>query len=509
MEPVMRRLLTLLRRFRSDRRGNIAILFGLAVVPIFGIMGAALDYSMANQQRTTIQAALDNTALSLSKMMPLSDADLNSYGWKIFNANLGSSPLQYTQPNLTITQSSNGKLILQIDTSYPMKMASVMTKFFGMSPNMAVNAHSETQWGNTRLRVALVLDNSGSMASAGKMTALKKATKNLITTLSAVAKNPEDVYISIIPFSKSVNVGASNYTKDWIYWDNATKDDLKSWDALNGSCTISGNNNRSDCINDTKKVRVCSKPQYTNKNDCEDNNGSWDRVTVNGVWTPDNHNTWNGCIMDRGLISTAANSGGPGTNAGNDQKNVSTLTSDLTTLYPAEQYAYCNYEMQGLTNSWSTLNTLVDNMQPNGSTNQPIGLVWGWQSLGGGGPLTAPTMDTANYAYNQIIILLSDGLNTQNHWNGNGSDVSTQVDQRMYYKNGSTVTGTCQNIKDVTVNPITIYTVQVNTGGDAQSAVLKACASDASKFFELKSADAIVTTFDQIGSALANIHLSK
>lgn len=41
----MRRLLTLLRRFRSDRRGNIAILFGLAVVPIFGIMGAALDYS--------------------------------------------------------------------------------------------------------------------------------------------------------------------------------------------------------------------------------------------------------------------------------------------------------------------------------------------------------------------------------------------------------------------------------------------------------------------------------
>jgi Flp pilus assembly protein TadG len=507
----MRRLLTLLRRFRSDRRGNIAIMFGLAVVPMFGIMGAAIDYSMANMQRTVIQAALDNTALALSKMMPLSDTDLNNTGWKLFNANLGTSPLKFTQPNLTITATANGKLVLQMNTNYPMKVAGIMTKFVGLSPNMAVDVHSEVQWGNTRLRVALVLDNSGSMSSAGKMTALKKATKNLITTLSGVAKNPEDVYISVIPFSKDVNVGASNYTKDWIYWDNADKTDLKSWDALNGSCSINSNSNntRAKCIADSDRVKVCSKPQYTNKNDCQDHNGNWSNQNVSGVWTPDNHKTWNGCIMDRGLISTSANSSGPGTTAGNDQTNVATQVSDPTTLYPAEQYDYCNYQMQGLTNNWSTLNSLVDNMQPNGSTNQPLGLVWGWQSLGGGGPLTAPTMDTANYAYSQIIILLSDGLNTQNHWNGNGSDTSTQVDQRMYYKSGSTITGTCQNIKNVTINPITIYAVQVNTGGDAQSAVLKNCATDASKFFELKSSDAIVTTFDQIGSALANIHLSK
>ena len=38
-------------------------------------------------------------------------------------------------------------------------------------------------------------------------------------------------------------------------------------------------------------------------------------------------------------------------------------------------------------------------MYPNGNTNQPIGLVWGWQSLVGGGPLTAPAKDS-NYTYN-------------------------------------------------------------------------------------------------------------
>ena len=77
------------------------------------------------------------------------------------------------------------------------------------------------------------------------------------------------------------------------------------------------------------------------------------------------------------------------------------------------------------------MNTQVSNMVANGSTNQPIGLVWGWQSLVGGGPFTVPEMD-ANYQYSQIIILLTDGLNTQDRWYGNGSSTSTDVDDRMY-----------------------------------------------------------------------------
>ena len=63
----------------------------------------------------------------------------------------------------------------------------------------------------TRLRVALALDNTGSMSSNGKMTALKSATKSLLTQLKAAATQNGDVYVSIIPFSKDVNVGSSNY----------------------------------------------------------------------------------------------------------------------------------------------------------------------------------------------------------------------------------------------------------------------------------------------------------
>jgi Mg-chelatase subunit ChlD len=42
-------------------------------------------------------------------------------------------------------------------------------------------------WGITRLHVALVLDNTGSMADAGKMNALKIATKNLLKQLHGAA----------------------------------------------------------------------------------------------------------------------------------------------------------------------------------------------------------------------------------------------------------------------------------------------------------------------------------
>ena len=76
----------------------------------------------------------------------------------------------------------------------------------------------------------------------------------------------------------------------------------------------------------------------------------------------------------------------------------------------------------GLEQRLETMNNLVDKMEPAGSTNQPIGFVWGWMSLAGGGALTVPTK-TKEYTYKDVIIILSDGLNTQDRWYGNGSDV--------------------------------------------------------------------------------------
>jgi Flp pilus assembly protein TadG len=538
----MRRLLSCFNRLWFDRRGNIAILFGLAIIPVFGAMGVAVDYSLANASRTALQASLDNTGLMLAKMMPLSDSDLNTRGWQIFQGNLGNSPLVFHQADLVITQTTS-TLQLDINTTYNTQLASVL-KLVGASTSFPVGAHTQVSWGNSRLRVALVLDNTGSMSASGKIGALKTATTNLINQLKGIVTTPGDVYISIVPFVKDVNVGASNYTANWIDWYDWEKNNqskgtctisgFTSQTTCNsagtcsisgrsqsgcGTCSISGFSSQSTC----NSAGICSKSQFTSQSQCQQHSGTW----TTGVWTPAtwtlgvwtfDHSQWNGCVTDRGTPLGYGGYSGPNTGAGHDQ-DVSAPSATVlpnpqypsmapdTTKFPAEQFSLCPaQQIIPLTYDWTALTNAVNGMSPNGSTNQPIGLVLGWQSLVGGGTFpAAPAMDTAHYTYNQYIILLSDGLNTQDRWYGDGVSTSTQVDGRMYYQNGATISGTCKNIKDAGIK---IYTVQVDTGGDPTSTLMQNCASDPSMFFKLTSSSEIVTTFQAIGNALANLHLS-
>jgi hypothetical protein len=144
-----------------------------------------------------------------------------------------------------------------------------------------------------------------------------------------------------------------------------------------------------------------------------------------------------------------------------------------------------------LSYDWNALGAKITAMTPNGNTNQAIGLQMGWQSLSAA-PFTVPPLDP-NYKYTQAIILLTDGLNTEDRWYTSQSAIDTRQQK------------TCANIKAA---GITIYTVQVNTGNDPTSTLLQNCASDSSKFFLLKSATEIVTTFNQIGTALSNLRLA-
>src|SRR5712691_1755558 len=333
-----------LRRFFSDTKGNIAIIFTLAIVPVMGAMGIAVDYSLANASRTALQASLDNTGLMLAKMIPLNNIDLNGKGWQIFRANLGPSPLVFQQSDLVIAQTTS-TLKLDITTTYNTQLASVL-KLVGASTSFPVGAHAQISWGNSRLRVALVLDNTLSMLQSGKITALKTAATNLITQLQAAANVNGDVYVSIIPFVKNVNVGSSNYAANWI--------DSTGWKANNGSCSTNGST-QSTC-----QTAHCSNSQYKTKSTCQSHSATWYNE---GTCTPKTFNStnWNGCVTDRGV------SGGPGTGADYDQ-NVNTPNPGVTaSLFPDEQYSSCPLQMMGLSYDWTSLKNLVSLMSPNGS----------------------------------------------------------------------------------------------------------------------------------------------
>jgi Flp pilus assembly protein TadG len=423
----------MLVRFLKNCRGGIAPMMGILILPLVGSVGVAVDYSRANAAKTAFQAALDSTALMLSKTAATqTGADLQTTATNTFNALFNRPEVSNVAIAANYASTNGSKVVLN-------GSASVKTNFLGVLgySQLEITAATTSTWGNTRLRVALVLDNTGSMASSNKMTALKTASQNLLAQLQAAAVTDADVYLSIIPFSKDVNFGSNNYNQTWLRWD--------LWDAANGSCSNSNYTSQSTCTSHSK------------------------------VWTATNHNTWNGCITDR------------------DQNFDTTNDAPLagSTLYPAEQYSSCPVSLMALSNDWTSLSAKIDAMQPNGNTNQAIGLQMGWQSLTAA-PFTIPVKDT-NYTYNQVIILLTDGLNTQDRWYTSQSSIDTRQQK------------TCDNVKAA---GITIYTVQVNTDGDPTSTLLQNCASDSSKFFLLTSSTEIVGTFNQIGTALSNLRLA-
>ena len=445
MKSITARLRNHIRNFAAARDGNIAMIFALASLPVVGLMGAAVDYGRANAVKVDLQSALDATALMVSKSAPtMTTAQLQSAAKAYFDALFKNSEANgalitasYDADNSTVTLSGSTKV--------KSDFLAIMGSHFADLP---VTGSSSVSWGSSRLRVALALDNTGSMASYNRMTALKSAAKNLLTQLQSAAQKNGDVYVSIVPFAKDVNVGASYYNANWVDFKDHTGYD--GWDDRNGDCSTS-----------------YLWYQTRNKKNCLDNNGSW---------TSHSHNTWNGCVADR-----------------DQDYDVVASTPDSTkpeTLFPAEQYGDCPVALMPLSYDWTALKNKIDAMQPDGNTNVTIGLVWAWHTLTSGVPFAAPAEDS-NSQYQKVIILLTDGDNTQNRFTSSQSSIDARTKKA------------CDNAKAA---GITIYTVLVMEGSQS---LLQACASDVKKYFYLQSASGLVAAFNQIGTDLTNLHVSR
>jgi Flp pilus assembly protein TadG len=445
------RLRRTVRELRAANGANVTVTFALATVPMVGFVGAAVDYSHANSVKAAMQAASDSTALMLSKTAAtMTNSELQTKALDYFKA-------LFTRPEATgLTVSAvynantgNGAQVV-INAS-----SNVKANFMGLVglSTLKVGVDSQVRWGNTRMRVALALDTTGSMDADGKMDALKVATKSLLTQLQAAASKDGDVYVSIVPFSKDVNVGKGNYQATWIDWDE--------WEEENGDDVST-----TTCTNKKGKKKKC---------------------TTSTTWKPDNRNTWNGCVTDRGKENNP--------HASNYDTNVTPPSVNIKeTRFTAEQYGSCSPKVMPLNYDWSGMKNLVDSFYPAGNTNQGIGMAHAWMSLVGGGPYPTPPAEDSNYKYSKIIILMSDGLNTENRW----YDDQSQIDARQAM--------TCANAKAA---GIIIYTVHVNTGGDPTSTSLKTCASSADKFTEIKKASQLLTTFNSIGTALSNLRIAQ
>jgi len=477
------------REFLANRRGNIAMIFALSLIPLTLAAGAGLDYARAVIVRSAMSRALDAAALAVGASPGLSQSAMQTLAQQYFNANFTLDSSYGTPGALAVTVANQS-----IGISVNDQMPTALLRMVGIN-SMSVDSSTTVVWGQLKIWVSLVLDNTGSMcasdsnpnagspcpnpSSGSKIASLKTATLSLLTMLQGASSNPGDVQVAIVPFVKDVNVGTGNVNASWLDWTD--------WNAANGSCNISGMTSQASCqVNGTWTTGwlgggSCNIPGYSSKTTCQ---------KAVGTWTPANHNSWNGCVMDRGSDS------GPDTTYNYDVMNSSPVSGRMSSMFPPEQYAYCPLSLVGLSYNWTSLSNTVNAMVAGGSTNQTIGLVWGWHALSQGDPMDAPALPSGTARY---IIILSDGLNTQDRWYGNGSSQSTQVDARMGL--------VCSNAKAA---GIVIYAVYVDIGGtQGNSSVLQNCASDSSKYFDLTSAGQITNTFAAIGQQITNLRVSQ
>jgi Flp pilus assembly protein TadG len=557
IQSILSQTKSIASRFARHDGGNIAMTFAVALVPLLGFVGAAVDYSRVNAARSAMQMALDSAALMVSKDIGPSDLSAsqiteraNTYFAALYKNKDGVVTGTADVPAVTAvyTPSTGKGSTVKLDVT-----ATVATDFMKIvgTPSMKINSVSVTNWGSVRLRVALVLDTTGSMGlGTGKIEALKVATTKLLAQLKASASKPEDVYVSIVPFSRYVNTNPTNYNANWIDWtgwlaeppNGTSPRNSVNWKDVgpgsNCPYTNSSSGNSSHGFGCTDRPATDKNAQPVSKipangNICpSDDDGSKSRLRYgrlyNGcynttgssgsykhVWRPADSvssptpadiaatpakSTWNGCVTERGLSTGPSND--------YDRNVTAPAVGTTASLFPAEQNTACSPVMLPLGNSWDAMNTVVTNLYPLGGTNQPIGLVWGWQSLVGGGPFPTPPAKDANYEYRDIIVLMSDGLNTQNRWDGDGYTPEPNVDTRMYQ---SSKIGTCPNIW---AEKITIFTVHVNTDNGTESALLKNCAStnkdtNLKEFQMVTTASGIGAAFDKIGTQLTKLRIAQ
>ncbi|UFX45017.1 pilus assembly protein [Bradyrhizobium sp. 41S5] len=194
----MRTLLRTVSRFRRDRSGNIAMIFGLSLLPLLVAVGCAVDYSRANQIRSKLISAADAASVgSVAKASPgfiaagamTSDGEISAGeadARKIFNGNVFNQN-GFTLTSVTPTMTKSGGTI----TSTVQFTADVPTMFLGVLGRSKVSVSgTSTSTANMPLYIDfyLLLDNSPSMGVGATPTDVAK----LVTATTGNSFKPND-----------------------------------------------------------------------------------------------------------------------------------------------------------------------------------------------------------------------------------------------------------------------------------------------------------------------------
>jgi Flp pilus assembly protein TadG len=180
---------TTLQRFCRAERGNVMLTFALTLIPLMGAVGAAVDYSRANNYRSQLQAAADAAAVgsvaisspavtaasTMSKDGSIPDGVTDAL--KIFNSQLIGKTSWFKNLKSSAKVTLKNGTITSVVTFSANVPTSVMGLFGKNNINISGSATAATG-GATYIDFYLLLDNTPSMGVGATTADINKMVAN-------------------------------------------------------------------------------------------------------------------------------------------------------------------------------------------------------------------------------------------------------------------------------------------------------------------------------------------
>lgn len=193
-------------RFLVDRSGGIALLFGLTIVPLMLIAGLAADYTRGLSVKHQLQGAADAAALAAKGSGEDAQVAAQAAAEAFARANAVALNGATLGP-VSVTHTTDGVRV-DLTASLPTTLSSAL----GFA-SFEINATSESVRATGDIEVALVLDNTGSMA--GSMDELKTGAKDLVAAVFATGTAGK-VKMAVVPYVGTVNIGNGGAQLAWM-----------------------------------------------------------------------------------------------------------------------------------------------------------------------------------------------------------------------------------------------------------------------------------------------------
>jgi Flp pilus assembly protein TadG len=557
------------KKLLKSNAGNVAPIMGVAIIPLFISLGAAIDTVRAAREETAFHAAVDSAVLAIaaderSAMGSLTTAqqatriaELKAFAQSYIAANYVSSTGAANDITIDLAV-TNQAISMTAHHTFPTAIMNIV----GIK-TVSLSTTSEVKKAMRPVELTLVMDTTGSMATNSKIAGAKTAAKSLLNTLygGTVTAYPQSEYIrvSLVPFAAAVHLNKSAYDFDlgWIdttganplshlNFNNPTWNNYTAWGQM--KLASGANVQWNGCVEERANGNAALGQDYVQNDEPADPLNP--DTLFPAYFSPDVPTAPSGSTYGQSYIGT---NGTPNEQTGLIKPDYSKEPGLL--LIQKNENKYVNFVMAPQTASsigpWSgcaystvvpmtynrkTLEAGIDAMQAAGPTLIAEGLNWGWKSISPNEPLTKvegtasiPAATISPYddvRWRKIMVLMTDGDNDlgAGSYGFNGTTYSsygrgreaialnrfgTTVDADIMTKLDTGMLNVCSKIK---AKNIELY---VTSFGDGVSATtksrLESCATKPENYKHNTSSADLQVFFDHIGQDVLNksIYVSK